>query len=131
MLTEGYFWSTDQCFGHETQAPVQTRRGDGRVRGRAGGDGDGDVGGGGGDYHVLQLPRAPLSHTLTLSLPFLTASLSLGKSSEYCAHQKPFNLAKTIASLDDIMLTSPAGLLQRQKKQQVYGDVRGIAAVSA
>lgn len=48
------------------------------MRGRAGGDGDGDVGGGGGggDYHVLQLPRAPLSHTLTLSLPFLTASLS-------------------------------------------------------
>lgn len=79
MLAEGYFWSTDQCFGHETQAPVQRRRGDGRVRGRAGGDGDGDGDVGGGDYHVLQLPRAPLSHTLTLSLSLLAGSLSLSR----------------------------------------------------
>lgn len=70
MLAEGYFWSADQGFGHETQAPVQRRRGDGRVRGRAGGDGDV----GGDDYHVLQLLRASLS--LSLSLP-LTVSLSV------------------------------------------------------
>ncbi len=111
MLAEGYFWSADQGFGHETQAPVKRRRGDGRVRGRAGGDGDGDVGG--GDYHVLQLLRAPLSltHTLSFSLPPLSVSLSvrvLNNSSP--AHQNPYyNPAMAIASLDDIMLTSPLG----------------------
>ncbi len=111
MLAEGYFWSADQGFGHETQAPVQRRRGDGRVRGRAGGDGDGDVGG--GDYHVLQLLRASLSHTHSLFLSLFPLSVSLSarvQNKSSTTHQKPcFNLARAIASLDDIMLTSPLG----------------------
>ena len=140
MLAEGYFWSADQGFGHETQAPVQRRRGDGRVRGRAGGDGDGDVGG--GDYHVLQLLRVSHSpslslslslflslsltrthtHTLSLSLSLPPLSLSLSvksreekkKKNPPTTHQKPsFNLATAIASLDDIMLTSPRGCVWR------------------
>lgn len=78
MPAEGYFWSADRGFGHETQAPVRRRRGDGRVRGGAGGDGDV----GGGDYHVLQLLRASLSHTLSLPLS-LPLCISLpAKSSE-------------------------------------------------
>lgn len=114
MLAEGYFWSADQGFGHETQAPVQRRRGDGRVRGRAGGDGDGDGDVGGGDYHVLQLLRASLSltHTLSFSLSSpLSVSLSVRvRNKSSTTHQKPcFNLARAIASLDDIMLTSPLG----------------------
>lgn len=108
MLAEGYFGSAEQGFGHETQAPVQRRRGDGRVRGRAGGDGDGDVGG--GDYHVLQLLRASLS--LSLSLPHtLSVSRPVRVQNEFSStHQKAgLNLAMAIASLDDIMLTSLLG----------------------
>lgn len=113
MLAEGYFWSADQGFGHETQASAQRRRGDGRVRDRAGGDGDGDGDVGGGDYHVLQLLRASLSHTHSLSFSPSPSSVSLfvrvhNKSS--ATHQKPcFNLARDIVSLDDIMLTSQLG----------------------
>lgn len=58
---------------------------------------------------------APLSlshtHSLFLSLFPLSVSLSVRVQNKSCTtHQKPcFNLAREIASLDDIMLTSPLG----------------------
>lgn len=57
---------------------------------------------------------APLSltHTLSFSLSSpLSVSLLVGvQNKSFTTHQKPcFNLARDIASLDDIMLTSPLG----------------------
>lgn len=90
MLAAGYFWRS----GHETQTPVRRRRGDGRVRGGAGGDGDGAA----GDYHVVQLLCAPLSLFLSLS-----DSVRLpGKSSG------PLPACFYPASLDDITVDQPA-----------------------
>lgn len=60
MLAEGYFWSAEQGFGHETRSPAQWRSD------RAGGDGGGDGDVSGGDYHVLLLLRARLSLSLLL-----------------------------------------------------------------
>lgn len=121
MPAEGYFWSADRGFGHETQAPARRRGGDGRVRDGAGGDGDV---GAGGDYHVLQLLRASLSltHSLFLSL-FLSVSPCRPRvpNKSAAARRDPgYNPGATSASLGDI--TSPPGQSKRRKGADSRGN---------